>query len=210
VEAKLVQIVEKNNAYPDFGILGSKYIFRSLSEARRGDLAFAMATKDDKKSFGTWIKRGATAFWEDWKDGESRNHIMFGDVSAWWYQHLAGIRLADTVSPVAISNNPAEVAFKRFVIAPEPVKGLDWVEAEHDSPYGMIRSAWKKKKDLFRLEISVPVNTTATVCLPCAPGTGNVVFADAQPAAPLRNRMTFTVGSGRYIAEFPSTALMDR
>lgn len=210
VQEKLVEIVEKNSAYPDFGILGSKYIFRSLSEAGRTDLAFAMATKDDKKSYGRWIRRGATTFWEDWKDGESRNHIMFGDVSAWWYQHLAGIRLADTVSAMAASNNPEEVAFKRFVVAPEPVPGLDWVKAEHDSPYGMIRSAWKKEKDHFRLEITVPVNTMATVCLPCAPGTDNVVFADAKSAAPLRNRMTFTLGSGRYIAEFPLTALMDR
>jgi alpha-L-rhamnosidase len=210
VQAKLVEIVESNNAYPDFGILGSKYIFRSLSEAGRGDLAFAMATKDDKKSFGSWIRRGATAFWEDWEDGESRNHIMFGDVSAWWYQHLAGIRLADAVSAVATTNNPAEVAFKSFVIAPEPVAGLDWVEAEHDSPYGIIRSAWKKGKDLFRLEITVPVNTNATVCLPCAPGAKNVIFADAKPAAPLRHRMTFTVGSGRYVAEIPLTALLDR
>lgn len=210
VEAKLIEIVEKNNAYPDFGILGSKYIFRSLSEAGRSDLAFAMATKDDKKSFGSWIRRGATAFWEDWKDGESRNHIMFGDVSAWWYQHLGGIRLVDTVSAVATSNNPKEIAFKRFVIAPEPVQGLDWVTAEHDSPYGMIRSAWRKEKDHFRLEITVPVNTSATVCLPCAPGTANVTFADAKSAAPRRNRMTFTVGSGSYIAEIPLTALMNR
>jgi alpha-L-rhamnosidase len=210
VEARLIEIVEKNSAYPDFGILGSKYIFRSLSEAGRSDLAFAMATKDDKKSFGRWIRRGATAFWEDWNDGESRNHIMFGDVSAWWYQYLGGIRLADTVSAVATSNNPEEIAFKGFVIAPEPVKGLDWVTAEHDSPYGMIRSAWRKEKDHFRLEITVPVNTRATVCLPCAPGTENVKFADAKRATPLRNRMTFAVGSGSYVAEIPLTPLLDR
>ena len=210
VEAKLVEVVEKNSAYPDFGILGSKYIFRALSEAGRSDLAFAMVTKDDKKSFGRWFRRGATTFWEDWDDGDSRNHIMFGDLSAWWYQYLAGIRLADTVSPVAACNNPEEIAFKRFVIAPDPVQGLDWVEAEHDSPYGIIRSAWRKEKTLFRLEITVPVNTTATVCLPCAPGTENVVFAEAKRVAPLRNRMTFTVGSGRYVAELPLTAVIVR
>ncbi|MEI6647218.1 MAG: family 78 glycoside hydrolase catalytic domain [bacterium] len=210
VEAKLAEVVEKNNAYPDFGILGSKYIFRALSEAGRSDLAFAMATKDDKKSFGTWIRRGATTFWEDWGDGDSRNHIMFGDVSAWWYQTLAGIRLADTVSAVALKNSPGEIAFKKIVIAPVPVAGLDWVKAEHDSPYGMIRSQWKKANGVFRLEFDVPVNTTATICLPVKPDAKGVTCADAAKTGPLRNRMTFTVGSGHYVAECPASELILR
>jgi alpha-L-rhamnosidase len=210
VEAKLTEVVEKNNAYPDFGILGSKYIFRSLSEAGRSDLAFAMATKDDKKSYGTWIRRGATTFWEDWKDGSSRNHIMFGDVSAWWYQYLGGIRLADTVCAIASKNSPEAIAFKQIVIAPVPVEGLEWVKAEHDSPYGVIRSQWKKAGGKFKLEIDVPVNTTAMICLPVKPDTKGVAFADAQKAAPLRNRMTFTVGSGHYVAELPVAGLLVR
>ncbi len=210
VEAKLAEVVEKNQAYPDFGILGSKYIFRSLSEAGRSDLAFAMATKDDKKSYGTWIRRGATTLWEDWGDGASRNHIMFGDVSAWWYQTLAGIRLADTVSAVALKNNPVEVAFKKIVIAPVPVEGLEWVKAQHDSPYGIIRVSWRKSNGLFKLDLDVPVNTTATVCLPVKPDTKGVVFADAIKAEPLRGRMTFTVGSGHYVVELPMSELMVR
>ncbi len=210
VEAKLVEVVEKKDAYPDFGILGSKYIFRSLSEAGRSDLAFAMATKEDKKSYGTWIRRGATTFWEDWGDGDSRNHIMFGDVSAWWYQTLAGIRLADTVSAVAIKNNPGDVAFKKIIIAPVPVKGLDWVKAEHASPYGVIRSQWRKTNSVFRMDIDVPVNTTATVCLPVNPSAKGVIFTDATKTEPLRNRMTFTTGSGHYVAELPISELILR
>jgi len=210
VEAKLVEVVEKNNAYPDFGIWGSKYIFRTLSDAGRGDLAFAMATKDDKKSFGRWIRRGATTFWEDFNDGESRNHVMFGDVSAWWYQTLAGIRLSETVSPVAATNNPADIAFRRIVIAPVPVQGLEWVKAHHDSPYGIIAVSWKKENELFQLEIDVPVNTTATVCLPVKPDAKNVVFDDAKVAEPLSNRMTFTTGSGHYNAKLPISELIQR
>jgi len=179
-----------------------------LSEAGRSDLAFAMATKDDKKSFGTWIRRGATTFWEDWGDGDSRNHIMFGDVSAWWYQTLAGIRLADTVSAVALNNNPGDIAFKKIVIAPIPVQGLEWVKAEHDSPYGVIRSHWRKENGLFKLDIDVPVNTTATICLPVKTDTKGVVFADAQKIESLRNRMTYTVGSGHYAVELPISELL--
>jgi alpha-L-rhamnosidase len=200
VEAKLVEVVRQGGGGPDFGILGSKYIFRALSEAGRSDLAFAMAAKDEHPSYGNWIKRGATTFWEDWNEGASRNHIMFGDVSAWWFQYLAGIRLAEGVSPVAQRADHQAIAFKQFVISPDPVEGLGWVRAEHDSPYGVIRSSWKKSGDNFKLEVEIPVNTTATVYLPVKPGAKNV-SADV-PAAPSdRDRMAFKVGSGRYTFE---------
>ena len=122
---------------------------------------------------------------------------MFGDVSAWFYQVLGGIRLADGVSAVASQADPGAVAFKSFVICPEPVEGLGWAKAEHDSPYGLIRSSWKKENGAFTLEVDVPVNTTATVYLPVKPDAKNVV-ADV-PAVPSdRGRMAFNVGSGRY------------
>jgi alpha-L-rhamnosidase len=196
-ERKLVEAVEQTGCHPDFGILGSKYVFRSLSEAGRTDLAYAMATKTDVPSYGAWIKRGATTFWEDWGEGSSRNHIMFGDVSAWFYQYLGGIRLADGVSAVGARVDPNAVAFKTFVICPEPVEELGWVKAEHDSPYGMIRSNWTRKAGTFTLEVDVPVNTTAMVYLPVKPDAKNVT-ANAVAVASDRDRMAFKVGSGHY------------
>jgi len=200
VEAKLIGVVEANKAFPDFGILGSKYVFRSLSEAGRSDLAFAMATKEEQPSYGSWIRRGATTFWEDWEEGSSRNHIMFGDVSAWFYQYLGGIRLAESVSAVAAAADPAAVAFKSFVIRPDPVEGVGWVKAEHDSPYGVIRSSWKKEGASFKLEVDVPVNTTAKVYLPVKPDAANVV-SPVRPLAEGGDRMAFKVGSGHYAFE---------
>jgi alpha-L-rhamnosidase len=200
VEAKLVAAVERTQGFPDFGILGSKYVFRTLSEAGRSDLAFAMLAKDEAPSYGNWIKRGATTLWEDWGEGASRNHIMFGDFSAWYYQYLGGIRLDDAVSAVAERLDPGAVAFKRFIICPEPVQGIGWVKAEHDSPYGMIRSAWRRQGGGLRLEVEVPVNTSATVYLPVKPEAKNVVAAMA-PVASDRDRMAFKVGSGHYSFE---------
>ncbi|HON48042.1 MAG TPA: family 78 glycoside hydrolase catalytic domain [Kiritimatiellia bacterium] len=197
VEARLVEAVQKTRVFPDFGILGSKYVFRALSKAGRTDLAFTMATQEEHPSFGNWIKRGATTFWEDWNEGSSRNHIMFGDLSAWSYQYLGGIRLADSVSTIAVTDDPQAVAFKRFIIAPEPVAGLDWVKAEHDSPYGLIRSEWRRENGVFTLEVEVPANTEATIYLPVKPDAKNVT-ADVPPIQSDRDRMAFRVGSGCY------------
>ncbi|MDA3924368.1 MAG: family 78 glycoside hydrolase catalytic domain [Kiritimatiellae bacterium] len=194
----LADIVAKDDCVPDFGILGSKYIFRSLSEAGRSDLAYKMLNKTERPSFGKWIvKDGATTLWEDWDQGSSRNHIMFGDFSAWMYQYLGGIRLSDDVSAVAKKVDSSKVAFKEFIIAPDPVDGLDWVKADHDSPYGMIRSHWVKSANGFKLEVDIPVNTSAIVYLPVKPTTKGVI-SDVPEIKSNRDRMAFKVGSGHY------------
>ncbi|MDD4103027.1 MAG: alpha-L-rhamnosidase C-terminal domain-containing protein, partial [Kiritimatiellae bacterium] len=206
VEAKLVESVQKTGVMPDFGILGSKYIFRALSEAGHSDLAFKMLCQDAHPSFGNWIKRGATTLWEDWNEGDSRNHIMFGDFSAWCYQYLGGIRLDANVSAIAQKVDPQAVAFKSFIIRPDPVDGLEWFKAEHDSAYGMIRSSWQKEGEKFVLEVEVPVNTTATVFLPVKPGTEGVE-SEVEPMATDGDRVAFKVGSGRYRFAAPLSRL---
>ena len=185
-QAKLIDVVKANNAYPDFGRVGIRHMLRMLSDAGRTDLAFEMAT----------------TLWKIWDEDTSDPYAILGDTSAWLYQYLGGIRLSDNVSVVAQATNPNEVAFKSFLIAPEPVKGLDWVKAEYESPYGTIRSTWVKGGGLFCLEIEVPVNTIATVCLPVEPGT-NGLIADIEPTLPINNRMTFRVGSGTYTFAVP-------
>ena len=66
--------------------------------------------------------------WEQWNGSESRNHIMFGDISAWFYKALAGINL-----------DPAAPAFKHFIIKPNIVGGLTSAEASYDSVRGQDR-----------------------------------------------------------------------
>ena len=173
----LVDAVEGADRHFDVGILGSKYLLRSLSEAGRTDLAISILHQRDEPSFGSWLDRGATAFWEDWSEGTSRNHVMFGDVSAWCYQYLAGIRLADSVSAIGERTDPAAVGMRSFTIAPVFATGIDWVAATHESPYGTIRSSWRRDADGgdVVLEVTVPVNAVAVVRLPSAqPAPGGI------------------------------------
>ena len=88
VLGKLVANVEKHDGHLDTGILGAKYLLHALRENGRADVAYRIATQTTPPSCGDWIRRGATTLWEDWGDGASRNHIMFGDISAWFYQTL--------------------------------------------------------------------------------------------------------------------------
>jgi len=137
-EAKLVEAVERANRHSDFGILGSKHVFRALSEAGRTDLAWEMLNQKTAPSFMTWAAKGGTALWEDWGDGWSRNHVMFGDFVAWAYQYLAGIRL-DPAAPAGSA---------RYIVDPKPIAGLDYVKARVETPHGTIVSEWKRRADV--------------------------------------------------------------
>ena len=45
-------------------------------------------------------------------------------------------------------------------------KVRDWVKAHYNSGYGKIRSEWKRVENSVKLDITIPVNSTATVYLP--------------------------------------------
>ena len=156
VLAKLVEMIQAKNGHLDAGILGTKYLIDSLTAAGRADLVYGMATKTDYPSWGRWLGEGATTLWEQWDGNASRNHIMFGHISAWFYEVLAGI-----------NPDPEAVGFKHIILKPQLVGDVKWVRAEHESLYGTIRSEWEIRGGKFNLRVAVPVNTTATVYVPC-------------------------------------------
>lgn len=100
---KLIAYFENNGGKAAFGIVGAKFIPRLLAENGRADLAFRILTQTEYPGFGNWIARGATTLWEYWDGKFSRNHIMFGDILAWCFIFIAGIRiLAPGMEKIAI------------------------------------------------------------------------------------------------------------
>ncbi|MBN9502068.1 MAG: family 78 glycoside hydrolase catalytic domain [Armatimonadetes bacterium] len=179
----LVRNVERQG-HIDTGIIGAKFILRVLSEAGRTDLAYKIVARTEQPGWGWWMEQRATTLWEDWKGESSLNHIMFGDVSNWFMQWIAGIGL-----------DPSSPAFKHILIRPQPVGDLTWAKAHHDSPYGRISSSWKKTHGAFHLEIEIPANTSATVTVP-----GKVAKAEGAILVRSEAEVTvFEVGSGKYV-----------
>jgi alpha-L-rhamnosidase len=191
---KLVDMVRGEDNHFDGGILGAKYLLNVLTDQGHADVAYDVASSKTFPSWGSWIEQGATTLWENWDGSLSRNHIMFGDISAWFYKTLAGINYDES-----------KPGFKHVVIRPHLVGDLSYAKAEHESMYGTIRSAWKKQDGGLALEVSVPVNTTATVYVP-ATGLDAVTEGGAQAtqAEGISNpRMegtyaVFDLGSGDY------------
>ncbi len=152
----LAKRVLADGSHIDVGLLGSKTILNALSENGYADLAYKLATQETFPSWGWWIANGATTFFENWRieANDSRNHPSFGEINAWFYKALGGI-YPDEALP----------GFKNIILKPNFVKGLNQLEAKHESLYGTIVSSWKKSGTEVIYNVTVPANSTATLFL---------------------------------------------
>ena len=126
---RLVEAVHAAGDRVEVGIVGSKTLFRALSRVGRADLALAALLRPDAPSPAAWLRDGGDTLWEDWGEGASRNHIMFGDFAAWAVEGLAGLR-------------PLQPGFRRFEVRPATNCGLTRIHAAVESPYGRIVADW--------------------------------------------------------------------
>ncbi|MGI8906740.1 MAG: family 78 glycoside hydrolase catalytic domain [Candidatus Sumerlaeaceae bacterium] len=198
----LIKAIERSNNHIDTGILGAKYLPNVLMQAGRTDVTYAMFNQRTRPSYGWWIDQGATTLWEQWNGDDSRNHIMFGEIGAWFYKALAGIRCA---AP----------GWKKIEIRPQVPDDMTSAAGHYDSIAGRIASAWTLDNDTFELRVEIPANTSATVAIPTA--DANQVREADGPASSAEGvhllrietsnshdpRVLFEVGSGSYLFRAP-------
>ena len=201
VLASLVAAVEKHDNHIDTGILGAKYLLNTLTDHGRTDVAYRIANQKTLPGWGWWMEQGATTLWESWRGTDSLNHIMFGDISAWFVKALAGIN-PDSAAP----------GFRHILIRPNIVGDLTSASARYESIRGRIESGWKLEGDRLTLNVRIPANTTATIQIPATdPASVTEGGSDRKRLMKrgihsLRDApgsVVAEVGSGRY--EFQST-----
>ncbi len=125
----------------------------------------------------------------------SFNHYAYGAIGDWMYRVIGGI---DT--------DKEQVGYKHIVINPRPGGELSYAETSYMSAYGEIRSFWKIDGGTYQLELSIPVNTTATVSLPGAGKPGNVkesgtalnAVNGVQSFKSSGDNVVIELGSGKY------------
>ena len=160
VLADLVDLIALVGDHVGTGFLTTPFLLPTLADEGRPDLAFRLLLQETAPSWLSMMAAGATTIWENWEGAAeenpgSLNHYSKGAVVTFLHRYVAGIRPID-----------GEPAYRRFEIRPVPGGGLTWAEAELDSPYGRIRSAWRIEGESFDLEVDVPPGTEATVVLP--------------------------------------------
>ena len=155
----LVKYIHEADDHFDTGVLGGKVIYRVLAENGYVDLAYKMITRPDYPSYGNWIARGATTLWEAFYPENGRilslNHHFWGDVSAWFYIYLAGMKINPTC------RDTTEVDIK-----PCFAEALSEVSAYHDMPDGKISVSWNRNGGKITLAIEAAEKLHGKIGLP--------------------------------------------
>jgi len=175
------------------GDVGFHYLMRALSDGGRGDVLYDMLIRDDGPGYAFQLKQGATSLTEAWdtNPASSQNHCMLGHIEEWFYRGLGGI-----------SSDPAGPGFRKIIIQPQVVGDLPGADVAYESPYGRIVSRWQRAGGRLTMEVTVPVNTTATVHVPGTRTTeSGKPVAEADGIVRLRAEgggSVFSVGAGVY------------
>ncbi len=162
---KLVSAIKDRHNHVSTGFLGISYLLPALSHSAHDEVAYQLLLNTTYPSWGYQILNGATTLWERWNgwtrnqgfhpsDLNSFNHYAFGSVGDWLYRFAAGI---DT--------DPRYPGYQHIVIRPR-IGPLNWVKASYDSIHGRITVFWTVAGNDLTLDVSIPVNTTATIYFP--------------------------------------------
>lgn len=187
VAANLAKRIAQDNFHIDVGLLGTKAVLNALSDNGYADIAYKVASQETFPSWGWWIVNGATTLYENWpidaKSDISRNHIMFGEIGAWLYKGIAGIK-PDEKAP----------GFRNILLAPHFVEGLNSFEASHESPYGKIISSWERSGKKIVYTVTVPPGATADIRFSIP--AGKKVYKEDKTT--VDNMNVYTINAGKY------------
>lgn len=144
------------------GVIGIQWLLRTLSRFGRNDLALRVAATRSYPGWGFMVASGATTIWELWNGNtadpamNSQNHVMLlGDLLVWLFQNQAGIQ-----------SDKDSVGFKKIRLTPDITGDLQYVQADHESPYGKISSHWQKQGNSWFWQVQIPAGTTAVLEFP--------------------------------------------
>ncbi len=156
------------------GDVGNRYLFQALAENGLNELMYTMLNHYDAPGYGYQLKYGLTTLTEQWDPakGNSWNHFMMGQIEEWFFKSVLGIK-PDAGTP----------GFKHFFIQPEMIGDMTFAKGSFESNYGEIVVDWRKHDSTFEIEITIPVNTTATFIQP----------------EEVINRENLELGSGRHV-----------
>ncbi len=160
---QLAGMIRECGVHLKTGFVGTPYLLHVLSRFGYAELAYSLLLREEYPSWLYPVTKGATTVWEHWDgimtDGgfwspgmNSFNHYAYGSVADWVYGVAAGI------TPIEEAPGYAKVR-----IAPIPDKRLEWLEASLDTRHGKILSKWRKAEELWRYEITTPVEAVIVI-----------------------------------------------
>ena len=160
---QLAQRIVDCGMHLETGFVGTPYLLHVLSSYGHLDLAYSLLLREEYPSWLYPVTKGATTIWEHWdgimEDGSfwnshmnSYNHYAYGSVADWIYTVAAGINTVESAP-----------GYEKIFLSPHPDARLDWLKVSLDTRHGLVSSEWKKEDDLWRYEITTPVDTIVEI-----------------------------------------------
>lgn len=145
--AQLKERIDAENGHLQCGMLGIQFIYEALSVYGAPDYAYKVITAKGEPGFAVWFERGATTLWETWRDSgftDSRNHHMYSNVLAWFFEVLLGIR-ADISAP----------AYQKVRLCPQFIQDLTYCKGSVKTLDGEISAEWYRDGAQVVYEVTV-------------------------------------------------------
>ena len=190
-----IKDIETNGMHTTSGIIGIKMLFESLSKYDRGDVPLLMSLVTSYPSYGYMIHNEyepATTLWELWdapSQGnrtyatmDSRNHIMFGSISSYFYRYLCGIDAPlgsfgyDVIrfAPRGVGTPGATdvTSVDCHVLTPHGNASVSWTAPAVPSVDVDVEVMLDTK---VTLDITIPHGSKATIRVPLVVGVGHTI-----------------------------------
>jgi alpha-L-rhamnosidase len=144
--------------------------------------------------YGYFIESGCNVFPETWEIANSNTaftHTSYAGISAWFLKGLSGIEFA--------------ASDRRVMVTPHLVSRLTFVDGGVDTPYGMVRSGWRRDSSRVSYCIEIPVGLDGVITLPSLSSgvmESGVPLSSSRGVHTVReigDRTVITVGAGRYV-----------
>ncbi len=149
--------------------LGILQLVRALGEADQGPQLLNLYTNANQYGWAQILALGGTATWESWTantDGNSESH-GWGAVGLDGYvRYILGVK-------------PLTAQFEQVQIKPLDFgASLGSASGTVPTDRGNIAVEWDRNATLYHLAVTIPVNVTATICVPQTGITNTIVNVD--------------------------------
>ncbi len=170
---KLVANIHGRGGHLATGFVGSQWLLDVLTKTGHHSLACQLIQRETCPSWGYEVARGSTTLWESWNAVTKKGVVyapspdamanpnslcappLAGSVGDWMYRRIAGIA-PDFQQP----------GFRHILIHPRPGGHFRSVQAGLNSIHGNIYIDWSVHRVHFALNVAIPPNTWATICMP--------------------------------------------
>jgi len=147
----LERINGQDKGHIGVGLTGIPLLTECLTKSGDVETMYTMLKQKDYPGYLYMIEKGATTTWESWDAERSRVHNCYNGIGTWFYEAIGGITCETP-------------GYRNVRIRPQIPAGIDWAKVSQTTPYGTIKSEWKKDTgNKVRVHVEIPVGCSAAI-----------------------------------------------